>query len=182
MSRTPQHALEVLAFWTDAGREKWFRKDAAFDSQFRDRFLDLHEVAARGELSGWASTADGSLTLLVLLDQFPRNCFRGSPRAFWTDPLARTVAAAAVARGHDRMVDPSLRNFFYLPFTHSEWLPDQQRCIELARQLGGEPERYAHMHFDVIARFGRFPHRNPVLGRQTTPQEQEYLDRGGFAG
>ncbi len=99
MSQTPAQAHDVLAFWTEAGPEKWFKKDTAFDTQFRDRFLALHEAAARGECSGWASTADGSLALLLLLDQFPRNCFRGSPRSFWTDPLARTVAAAAVARG-----------------------------------------------------------------------------------
>src|SRR4051812_17515949 len=121
MSHPPQQALEVLAFWREAGPERWFKKDTAFDDAFRERFLELHEAAARGELSGWRASADGSLALLILLDQFPRNCFRGSPRAFWTDPLARTIAAAAVARGHDRHVDPALRNFFCLPFTHSEW-------------------------------------------------------------
>lgn len=182
MSQTPPQAQEVVAFWTEAGRERWFRKDAAFDAQFRQRFCDLHEAAARGECAGWGATAEGSLALLLLLDQFPRNCFRGSPRSFWTDPLARTIAAQAVARGHDRRVAPDLRNFFYLPFTHSEWMPDQQRCVELARDIGGESERYARMHLEIIERFGRFPHRNPVLGRHTTAEERAFLDGGGFAG
>lgn len=182
MSQTPQQALDVVAFWKEAGPERWFKKDAAFDDEFRSRFLDLHEAAARGELSSWSATPEGSLALLLLLDQFPRNCFRGSPRAFWTDPLARAIASKAVQRGHDLAVDPALRNFFYLPFTHSEWLPDQERCVALACVIGGEAERYARMHHDLIERFGRFPHRNPVVGRHTTPEEQAYLDGGGFAG
>lgn len=182
MSQPSPQPQEVLAFWKEAGPERWFKKDAAFDDRFRERFLDLHEAAARGDLRSWTATADGSLALLILLDQFPRNCFRGSPRAFWTDPLARSIASTAIARGHDRQVEPALRNFFYLPFEHSEWLPDQERCVELAGAIGGETERYARMHHDIIRRFGRFPHRNPVVGRHSTPEEQAYLDSGGFAG
>jgi uncharacterized protein (DUF924 family) len=182
MHPTSLQAGEVVAFWTEAGPSRWFKKDGAFDAQFRERFHALHETAARGDCAGWAATPDGNLALLILLDQFPRNCFRGSPRAYWTDPLARTVAAKAIARGHDRQVAPELRNFFYLPYMHSEWLPDQQRALDLCRALGSEPHRYAQLHYDAIAQFGRFPHRNADLGRHTTPEEQHYLDNGGFKG
>ena len=173
---------DVLAFWRDAGPTRWFRKDAAFDEQFRDRFLGAHEAAAGGQLDPWTAMVDGALALLILLDQFPRNAFRGTPRMFATDARARAIAAHAVDAGFDTQVDADLRNFVYLPFMHSEQLPDQDRAVELTRALGDEPLRHALLHRDIIARFGRFPHRNAVLGRATTPQEQRFLDDGGFAG
>lgn len=180
MTASPE---EVVAFWTDAGPSSWFRKDEAFDQAFRERFLPAHEAAARGLLGRWQDGPEGALALLVLLDQFPRNAFRASARAFATDALARTVAARALARGHDQAVqDERLRNFFYLPFMHSEWLPDQQRALQLCLQLGGEAPRHARIHHDIVARFGRFPHRNALLSRRTTAQEQAFLDEGGFAG
>ena len=175
-------AADVLDFWREAGPARWFRKDSAFDEQFRDRFLGAHEAARRDELDGWASDAQGALALLILLDQFPRNAFRGTARMFESDAKAREIARQAVEAGFDMQVDESLRNFLYLPFMHSEQLADQDRAVELTRKLGDEPLRYAILHREIIERFGRFPHRNPVLGRTTTPEEQRFLDDGGFAG
>jgi uncharacterized protein (DUF924 family) len=173
-------AGEVLAFWREAGPARWFRKDEAFDSDFRTRFLAAHEAAARGEFDDWAATADGALALLILLDQFPRNCFRGSAAMFATDDRALQLAPQAIDAGFDARVDPQLRNFFYLPLMHSENLQDQDRAVALTHPFGGEEHRYALLHRDVIEKFGRFPHRNPVLGRATTPDEQQFLDNGGF--
>jgi uncharacterized protein (DUF924 family) len=176
-------AEDVVRFWTAAGRSRWFRKDAAFDADFRARFLPAHEAAARGELASWLATADGALALLVLLDQFPRNAFRGTARVYATDALARNMADEALARGHDaHAATDGLRNFFYLPFMHSEWLPDQDRALQLCQRLSTDAVRHAHGHRDVVARFGRFPHRNGLLGRRTTPEEHAFLDGGGFAG
>ena len=175
-------AAEVVDFWERAGRARWFRKDEAFDRQFRDLCLATHEAAARGELSGWAGTAAGALALVLLLDQFPRNAFRGSPRAFATDPMARGVAQQALQAGLDRQVPQDLRLFFYLPFSHSERLADQQRAVQLTGSLGADADHHARQHLDIIERFGRFPHRNPVLGRTSTAAELAYLAEGGFAG
>jgi uncharacterized protein (DUF924 family) len=173
---------DVVGFWRDAGPKRWFRKDAAFDEQFRNHFLTAHEAAARGELDDWAGDAQGALALLILLDQFPRNAFRGTPRMFESDAKAREIARQALRDGFDALVDAGLRNFFYLPFMHSEQLADQDLAVELTRPLGDEPLRYAIMHRGIIEKFGRFPHRNALLGRATTPQEQRFLDDGGFAG
>jgi len=175
---------EVLQFWTEAGPKRWFRKDAAFDAGFRERFLPSHEAAAHGALASWTAAGDSCLALLVLLDQFPRNAFRDTARAWSTDALARVVAQQALARGFDLQVaSDALRNFFYLPFMHSEWLPDQERCLVLTRGFDGNDQaRFAQGHHDIIRRFGRFPHRNALLGRRTTRDEQAFLDAGGFAG
>jgi uncharacterized protein (DUF924 family) len=176
-------AADVVSFWRQAGPKRWFEADDAFDRTVRAKFLAVHEAAARGEFAVWEDTAAGALALVILFDQFPRNLFRGSARAFATDPLARAVASRAIARGFDRATDDSMRPFFYLPFMHSEALADQHRCVQLYETLGDtEGAKYAIIHRDVIARFGRFPHRNRVLGRDTTRAEQEFLDSGGFAG
>jgi uncharacterized protein (DUF924 family) len=172
----------VLAFWREAGPSRWFRKDDGFDAQFRTRFLDAHEAAARGELDAWAGQAEGALALLILLDQFPRNAFRGTPRMYRTDAKARDLASAAIESGFDQLTEPELRNFFYLPLMHSERLIDQDRAVELARTLGGEALRYALIHREIIEKFGRFPHRNEMLGRTSSPQERKFLAGGGFAG
>jgi uncharacterized protein (DUF924 family) len=177
---TDPHA--VLRFWRDAGPARWFRPDPAFDATFRSRFLDAHEAAAAGRLADWADTADGALALVLLLDQFPRNAFRGTARVYATDPLARDAADAALRRGFDREVAPELRQFFHLPFMHSEELADLERCVALNQPLGGEALRWALHHRDVVARFGRFPHRNAVLGRPSTPDEVRFLAEGGFSG
>jgi uncharacterized protein (DUF924 family) len=171
---------EIVSFWRNAGPDKWFEKDEAFDRAVRSKFLAVHEAAGRGELSVWEDGAEGALALVILLDQFPRNMFRGSPRAFATDPLARAVAARAIACGFDRATDETMRIFFYMPFMHSEALADQDRCVALFAGAGHSD--YATSHRDIIAKFGRFPHRNRVLGRDSTPAEQEFLAGGGFAG
>lgn len=175
-------AKDVLEFWREAGPGRWFRKDAAFDGEFRNRFLQQHEAAARGELDGWAADAQGALALILLLDQFPRNVFRGTPRMYATDAKARGIARAAVGAGFDQAIEPQLRGFMYLPFMHSEELADHELSVALNRPLGGESQRFAEHHRGIIERYGRFPHRNAVLGRATTPEEQAFLDEGGFGG
>ena len=173
---------EVAAFWREAGPARWFAKDEAFDAEFKSRFEAAHHAAASGMLDAWANEADGALALLVLLDQFPRNAWRGSAHMFATDGKARAIARAALAAGLDQQVESTLRPFFYLPFMHSESLADQERSVELNAALDANTQRFAVLHRDIVARFGRFPHRNPMLGRETTPEEQAFLDQGGFAG
>lgn len=179
----PPEARAVLDFWREAGAQgRWFAKDEAFDRRFHDRFLALHLAAARRELDGWAASAEGALALLILLDQFPRNAFRGSAHMYATDPLARHFARQAQAAGHPARVEPDLRLFFCLPFAHSEDLQDQALSVELNRALGPEALRHAEGHRDIVRRFGRFPHRNAMLARDTTPEEAAFLRDGGFAG
>ncbi len=174
---------DVLAFWQTAGPDKWFEKDPAFDAEITTRFLQAYETAVAGRLSAWEATPDGALALLIVLDQFPRNMFRGQARIYAADATARAVADRAIARGFDRRARRSLCQFFYLPFMHSEHLADQERCLALARELkNDEFTRFAEQHADIIRRFGRFPHRNTVLGRATTVDEQAFLNAGGFAG
>ncbi|THV22513.1 DUF924 family protein [Peteryoungia ipomoeae] len=180
-------ARDVVDFWQKAGREKWFAKDDAFDAAIRENFLDLHFKAARNEVSDWMETAEGALALMILLDQFPRNLFRNSGHAFATDPLALSLAKKSIELGHDTATEPDLAGFFYLPFEHAEDLAEQERCIALFTALtdrGGPKDYldYAVIHRDVIVRFGRFPHRNPALGRTTTADEQVFLNEGGFKG
>jgi len=178
-----QSAADVIAFWQAAGPDRWYEKDDAFDKEIRERFLGTYEAAAAGKLSDWEQSAQGALALLILLDQFPRNMFRGDARAFASDPLARAIAAGAIVRGFDSQVAKELREFFYLPFEHSEDLADQERCIALNKAAGDQHNlKWAEIHADIIRRFGRFPHRNAALGRVTTPEEQAFLDAGGFAG
>jgi len=172
---------EIVTFWREAGPEKWYKKDAAFDDDIRTRFLATYEAAAAGELSDWEKTPEGTLALLLTLDQFPRNMFRGSARAFAADPLAREIADRAVAKGFDQRFTKE-RTFFYLPFEHSEHLADQERCVAFSRAIDADSLKWAELHADIIRRFGRFPHRNAVLGRASTPEEQAFLDGGGFKG
>jgi uncharacterized protein (DUF924 family) len=176
-------AAEIVAFWREAGPDKWFAKDDAFDAEIRRRFLEAQRTAAAGALSAWEATPEGVYALLILLDQFPRNLYRGTPEAFASDALAVAVAKRALARGFDARFDNPERRFFYMPFMHSEDLADQERCIELSRASGDEDStKYAIIHRDIIRDFGRFPHRNDVLGRETTQEERAFLDAGGFKG
>ena len=173
-------AGDVVAFWRDAGYPKWFQGGARFDEDCRSRFLDAHHAAARREHENWMDSAEGALALVLLLDQIPRNIFRGSGHAFATDPLALHYAARAVDAGFDRQVDAALRTFMYMPFEHSEAMDDQHRAVALFTAMGEAGYiDYAQRHLDVIARFGRFPHRNRALGRINTPDEQAWLDAGG---
>jgi uncharacterized protein (DUF924 family) len=181
--RVPAIPNDVLSFWRHAGPEKWFSHKPAFDEAIRLKFEPVHHRAARGEYDAWAAEPEGALALLILLDQFPRNLYRNSGHAFATDPKARAVARKAIEAGFDKAVEPVLRNFFYLPFEHSEDLADKDYCLALCTEAGvADDIKWAKLHRDIIVRFGRFPHRNQALGRATTPAEQEFLDEGGFSG
>jgi uncharacterized protein (DUF924 family) len=176
-------AADLTAFWRAAGRKAWFGKSDAFDAELHVRFAAAHFAAARRELDGWLADADGALALVLLLDQIPRNIFRGTAHQFATDPLARLVADRAIAAGHDSAIEAALQPFFYLPFEHSEKMADQTRSVALFAATGdAENMKWAELHADIIRRFGRFPHRNAALGRETTPEEQAFLEEGGFAG
>lgn len=174
---------DVVRFWHQAGPAHWFGGGPAFDRRCREQWLDAHMAASRGELADWLHRADGALALVLLCDQIPRHVFRGSAHAWATDALARSYAEQAIARGFDIEVDPELRRFFYLPFTHGEDARAQQRSVDLHRTLpGAEPDKWALHHQQIVERFGRFPHRNRYLGRVTTAEEQAWLDAGGFKG
>lgn len=195
-SLSPQ-AEEVLKFWFgspdtnealyERRRKIWFGKDPEFDRAIYDRFYFLYEQAAAGEHDLWQSSPLGSLSLILVLDQFPRSMFRNTPQAFATDAKAREVAEATIGRGFDRLLQPVQRLFIYLPLEHSENLDDQNRSVQLVQALSiANPELsdcldYAQRHQMVIERFGRFPHRNRILGRETTPEEAEFLTQPGSA-
>lgn len=178
-----QSAGNVLAFWRTAGPDRWFEEDDAFDAAIRDRFATTYRDAASGLLGDWETSPEGALALVIVLDQFPRNMFRKNAQAYAADPLARAVAERSIAKGFDRQVAMPERVFFYLPFEHSEMLPDQERAVALIGATGdADFLKWAELHADIIRRFGRFPHRNALLGRATTPDEQAFLDAGGFSG
>jgi uncharacterized protein (DUF924 family) len=179
---TPPEALAVVQFWKEAGAALWFAKVPEFDGRFRERFALEYERARTGELDGWLSTPEGALALCLLLDQYPRNSFRGTPRMYDSDAKARSVADAALRAGHDLKIAPALALFIYLPFGHSESLADQERSVALSQRLGRPSLDHAEGHRDIVARFGRFPHRNPILGRAMTAEEQRFLDEGGYSG
>jgi uncharacterized protein (DUF924 family) len=176
-------ADEVLRFWFGEGAERgkahkrWFEKNSAFDAECRGRFLPLYE--ALSENDDWLSNSGDCLARIVVLDQFPRNMFRGTPRAFETDAKALAAAKHAVASGYDRGMLDVERQFVYLPFEHSESLADQERACELMRPLGDELYDWALRHKRIIERFGRFPHRNAILGRASTSEEIEFLKQPG---
>src|SRR5258708_10760098 len=183
----------VLDFWfgmpgsAEFGtrREAWFRKDPAFDEAIRRQFAEDVAAAAKGEHDRLLGDAEGALALAILLDQFPRNLYRGQAKTYAADPKARAVAGAAIDRGFDRRLSPVQRQFFYLPFMHSEALADQERSVELYRALAGADAGlastvdYAVRHRHIIRRFGRFPHRNVILGRESTADEIEFLRQPG---
>jgi uncharacterized protein (DUF924 family) len=169
---------QVLSFWFAPGlEERWFKKDVRFDEEVRQHLEDAHRAAATGAFDTWRDTAEGCLALCVLLDQVPRNLYRGDPRAFATDATAR----AALQRGFDKALTQAQRLFLYLPFEHSEDLADQELCVSLTARLDAYPDwlEYAEAHRDIIARFGRFPHRNDSLGRDSTDEERAFLKEPG---
>ena len=185
-------AQQVLAFWFGApgspqrgqARAEWFRKDDAFDDEIRRRFGDAVAIALAGGFGEWCTTAEGSLARILLLDQFTRNIFRGTARAFAGDERALATAEDAVARGFDRELPARERWFLYMPFEHAESEQAQHRSLELfgalARETGDEDALvWARKHADVIFRFGRYPHRNAILGRASTPEEEAYLRQPG---
>lgn len=188
----PPQAEAILEFWfgkpSEPGygksRKAWFIKNPAFDEEVRSRFLKTYQCAKAGELDYWQNAPERCLALIILLDQFPRNMFRHQPAMFATDQKALQVAQYAVGQGYDRRLLPVQRWFIYLPFEHSENLEMQQRAVELFSTLADHPESassidYAYRHLKVIERFGRFPHRNAILGRESTPEEIEFLKQPG---
>lgn len=171
----------VIAFWKEAGPAKWYAKNDAFDREFRDRGRAGHWAAAGRQFDDWMDTAEGALALMILLDQYPRNSFRGTAHQFATDGLALAYAKEAIAGGYPAMLEPDLRQFLLMPLMHSENLADQDALLPLCADMP-ETLKFAHVHRDIIARFGRFPHRNRALGRETTPEEQAFLESDGFKG
>ena len=167
----------VLEFWFGQDRKAWFEKNPAFDHDIRSRFLPLVEMAVAGQLAAWKNGPRSCLALVVLLDQFPRNMFRGTARAFAADAQARDAARAIVDQEWDKAFSPDERMFAYLPFEHSEALEDQERSLQLFE--GNENYEWARRHWEIVRRFGRFPHRNAILGRASTPEEIEFLRQPG---
>lgn len=176
---TDPKAAEILRFWFAEHAKDWFAKSTAFDAEIRARFLALHESAAAGKLAHWADDARSCLALVVMLDQFPRNMFRGEARAFATDAQAQAAARVILERGWDKAMTQAERLFAYLPFEHSERLEDQDLSCELMKDFDAEQRQYAERHRDIIRRFGRFPHRNDLLGRENTAAETEFLKLPG---
>ena len=178
-------AKEIVDFWFVAHGEKdWFggekEQKAAFDQKIRDRFEKTYEFGLTGALNAWMENREGSLALVLLYDQFPRNMFRDTPKAFMTDPFAKMIAIEAIKKGHDLETEKRERGFYYLPFEHCEDMTDQAKAVDYMRSLGSDHMLdYALRHLELIARFGRFPHRNPILGRQSTPEEMDYLSKPG---
>jgi uncharacterized protein (DUF924 family) len=170
----------LLTFWfAEETKERWYDSTPVFDQLCCDRFGAMVEKAGKNELSAWEQTAEGALALCLLLDQIPRNIFRGTPRAFETDPKAVEVAKSAIEKGFDQELDVERRKFLYLPFMHSEVLAEQERSVALSLQIGDEKtQAYAEDHADIIRRFGRFPHRNTILGRESTEEELAFLQGG----
>ena len=180
MNNTPQ---DVLKFWRDAGPEKWFKKDDTFDAAIADNFIPLYGRACRGELDDWAKEPDAATALILIFDQFSRNLYRNDARAFAQDGRCLRIVHDMMASGADRKVPEDIAPFVYMPLMHSEDLDDQQKCIdEMERLEKPDNVKFAQIHYDIIEKFGRFPHRNTVLGRVTTPEEAKFLTDGGFSG
>ena len=174
---------DIVGFWKEAGkRGQWFAKDEVFDRAFHDRFIERHMAAAARGYDDWMATPEGALALLILTDQFPRNAFRGTGHMYATDPLARHYARQAMERGYMERVELDLRLFFCLPFAHSEAMSDQEISVALNTRLGEPWLSHAEGHRDIVRRFGHFPHRNAILGRETTAEEAAFLHDGGFQG
>lgn len=172
----------ILDFWFQAGTKKWWARDADFDAEIAERFSEIHARASQGDLDDWAGEKTSALALVIVLDQFSRNLFRDDARAFAQDAKARDIARQTIAAGFDHASARDQRQFFYLPFMHAEDLAMQDYCVALYQLLGDENSlRFADLHRDIICRFRRFPHRNRVLGRPTSPAEQAFLDSGGFS-
>ena len=169
---------EIISFWLDAGKDKWFGQDEQFDALIRENFLTLWRAALSGRLKHWLESDEGILALTIILDQFPRYMFRDDPRAYCSDNDARKIAQLALEKQTDQRIAPELRGFLYMPFEHSEKIADQEKSIELFTALKNETLlQSAEIHCDIIRQFGRFPQRNKIVGRKTSPDEQIFLDK-----
>jgi uncharacterized protein (DUF924 family) len=165
---------DVLSFWfSDGARAHWFERDDAFDAEVRRRFAGAYENARRGALGDWEQTLQGMLALVIVLDQFPRNMFRGSARAYESDAAALKLAQSGLCLA--AALEPEQRRFLYMPYMHSEALAVQDQSVALFASLDAEDAAYAREHRDIIARFARFPHRNAALGRRSTAEEVKFL-------
>ncbi|WP_102960878.1 DUF924 family protein [Mangrovicella endophytica] len=182
MSRYSLDPQVIVDFWRELGADRWFVKDPELDETIRQRFGDVYEQAAQGLLDHWQETPTGALALVILLDQFPRNMFRGTPQAFATDAKALAIAHMALERGDQHAVGEDVNQFLALPLMHSEQLSDQEACVEWMGQIGEANLPFAEEHRDIIRRFGRFPHRNVILGRPSSETELTFLAEGGFGG
>ena len=169
---------EIISFWLNAGKDKWFSQDEQFGALIRENFLTLWRAALAGRLKHWLESDEGLLALTIILDQFPRYMFRDDPRAYCSDKDARKTAQLALENHTDQRIAPELRGFLYMPFEHSEEIADQEKSIELFTALKNEIMlQSAEIHCDIIKKFGRFPHRNKIVGRKTKPDEQMFLDK-----
>jgi len=187
-SKNLSHVVDaILRFWFGepgseaygTHRDEWFSKNSQFDAMIKKRFTQLVEVAGTGQLDMMADCPEGALALVVVLDQFPRNMYRDDARAFAQDAHARRIADKAIEQGFDQHLMPVMRKFLYLPFEHSENLDDQKRAVDLFAKLGEDDLEWAEKHRRIIEKFGRFPHRNAVLGRISTPEEHKFLEQPG---
>jgi len=176
-------AEDVLDFWFSAGPKMWFAKDTGFDGTIRDRFSTLHHQAANGSVDEWSASAEGTLALIIVLDQFSRNLYRNSPLAFANDEKALDLSLKTIAKRQDIEFPIDVRQWIYMPFQHSEDLEIQQRSVALFATLdNAEGLRFAIIHRDIIRKFGRFSHRNHVLSRTSSAEELQFLADGGFSG
>ena len=183
MNNGPVKPDEVMNFWAKAGSEKWWAKNDEFDAQIKQKFDTTHTYANTGRLDDWIETPDTTLAFVIVLDQFSRNMFRNDARAFAQDKQCVAIVRSAIANGFDRKLRSDIGMFIYLPLMHSENISDQEQCLIEMERLKLENEIYhAKLHLNIIKKFGRFPHRNSILGRKTTPEEQAFLEDGGFAG
>lgn len=174
---------DVNDFWFGADPKQWFAKSDAFDAEIREKFGEAVEAAGKGELDAWQETPEGALALVILLDQFTRNLNRGDPKTWASDEKAVAIAESAVARGFDMELATEKRRFLYMPYMHSENMEMQRKSIALSERVDSEEfQKYVHHHAGIVERFGRFPHRNAVLGRESTPEEKAYLEDDGFKG
>jgi len=181
MGITPE---SVIDFWqNEVGPKGWYVVEPALDQEIRDRYLDFWLDVKAGEYDNWPGKADGALAILIAIDQFPRNMFRGSGDSFATDEKARCIAKRAIFSGQDLEFDEPMRQFFYLPLMHSEVLADQDTCMRMFKQNMTGEGRFLHprAHREVIRKFGRFPYRNKAMGRNSTPAEKDYVAAGGYA-
>jgi uncharacterized protein (DUF924 family) len=181
MSETPE---DILNFWFyEVGQDRWFRDDPLLDKLMRSRFAEIQGKAVRDELVAWKKNPEGMLALVLLLDEFPRRMYRGTPQAFEGDEIALDLAREAIVHHFDDRIDKSYKLVFYLPFLNSENIGDQRLALFYIRERTKESQwlKMAETHYTTVERFGRFPDRNPILGREPTPEEQEYLQKAGHA-